>query len=287
MKGISLVGVSSKRANGLKKAFERQGVELEIVSYRTLNKKLKNGELTRPLSQYWDFCVVDFFDTTQYIRTCKILTDDGIRLFNTVSATQICRDKFITYQTFLKFNIPQMETYGTYEEAIEAGLMDNSRVVVKERTGMQGRNVFLCKNDDDVQSAIAKIRKHRGNYVIQAFCETTKNRAVRVVCINGKHIGSYIKVAKDGDFRVNISQGATGIKEVAPAEFIRVAEKCANIAGTDLCAVDLMFGENDSPIVCEINSMPGFRGGLDEVFGIDPEELWVKYIIEQSSKIKK
>ena len=280
MKGLSLGSLSEKRTNHLKETFAKRDIELDVMSSYELSKQLERGKLTRPLSQYWDFCILDYAGDKRYKDMCKTLTEDGVRLFNTVAATDICRNKWTTYQTLRKHNIPQMPTYETYHAALNAGL-DKGKMVVKARHGRKGENMFLCSNRSEVLAAIKELKKHNRSFIIQKFCETTNNRAARVYCIRDKGVGGYV-VCNPDSFKANLAQGATMLDEQPPASFFPVAEKVARIIGTDLCAIDFLYGENGSPIVCEVNSMPGFHRRLAEEGGFNLAALFVDYIINET-----
>ena len=64
------------------------------------------------------------------------------------------------------------------------------------------------------------------------------------------------------DFRSNISNGGTGCKFEPKQEYLDIAVKAANTLGLDFAGVDVMFGPDDEPIICELNSNPQFANLL-------------------------
>jgi ribosomal protein S6--L-glutamate ligase/gamma-F420-2:alpha-L-glutamate ligase len=61
-------------------------------------------------------------------------------------------------------------------------------------------------------------------------------------------------------------------------EFIETAEMVAKILNLDYCGVDLLFGENKEPFVCEVNSN-AFIGGIEQATGVNVAKLYAEYII--------
>ena len=284
MKGIFLGLFTKKRIDYLKETFTANGIEMDRISSAELDKQIQNGKLIRPLSQYWDFCVLGVLSSAQQTKICNMLTEDGVRLFNTVSATNICKNKWITYRTLLEHNIPQMKTCATYYD-FTRNEFDNNKTVVKPRLGKQGKDIFICANKSEVLAATQKLKSKRETFIIQKFCETANNRIVRVYCIRDKGVGGYVAFNPNSCI-VNLAQEATRIDEEIPQSFIALAEKAARIVGTDLCAVDLLYGENGSPIVCEINSMPGLGRQTAESGGLNLAQLFVEHIINEILKNK-
>ena len=63
-------------------------------------------------------------------------------------------------------------------------------------------------------------------------------------------------------------------------EFLAVAERTAEILDLDYCGVDLLYGDDNSPYVCEVNSNAFFKG-IEKVTGENVAEKYAQYIIEK------
>ena len=81
------------------------------------------------------------------------------------------------------------------------------------------------------------------------------------------------------DFRSNAELGGKGYAYTPNAEFIAVAEKVAEILNLDYMGIDLLFGENGEPIVCEVNSN-AFFGVMEQVSGVNVAKKYAEYIIK-------
>ncbi len=81
------------------------------------------------------------------------------------------------------------------------------------------------------------------------------------------------------DFRSNISTGGSGITYSPSSHYVALAIKAAQALRLDFAGVDLLFGDNDEPIVCEVNSNPQF-GSTYEATGVNLADYICQHIIE-------
>ena len=105
---------------------------------------------------------------------------------------------------------------------------------------------------------------------------------VRVIVIGG-HTVAAMERRNDGDFRSNVAQGGSGEKIDLLEEFRIVAESCAEILGLDYCGVDLLYGKDGEPIVCEVNSN-AFFSGIEKATGVNVAKAYAEHIINNLSK---
>ena len=102
---------------------------------------------------------------------------------------------------------------------------------------------------------------------------------VRIIVIGGKYFAAMTR-KNENDFRSNVAQGGT-VKEITPSEeFIAVAENCARSLGLDYCGVDILFGENGKPIVCEVNSNAFFKS-FEAVTHINVARKYAEYVLSK------
>lgn len=287
MKGLAIVYSGTNTAKIFQKRFAEKEIELDIMTLQEFYNNIKREKIAQPLSNTWSFVLL--FCHKKYDETgmFELLANDGIRIFNTPSAVEICGDKYLTYQVLKQAEVPQMQTYATYKEAKENGLLETNedgqllkKVVVKELSGSFGEEVWLTSYLSDLKRLIKELENNKKQFLLQEFCETTKNRGARITCIGGKYVASYFKRTTDGDFVVNLHNNAVGQKWQVPLEFIKVAEKTAQAIGADYCGIDFMFGEDDLPVVCEVNSMATFSA-MEKINEMDIKGMYVDYIISK------
>ena len=76
----------------------------------------------------------------------------------------------------------------------------------------------------------------------------------------------------DHDFRANVTNGGHMEQFDAPAEFLRLAERCCAVIGLDFAGVDMLFGPGERPVLCEVNSNAHFKN-LYHCTGVDVARL--------------
>jgi ribosomal protein S6--L-glutamate ligase len=121
------------------------------------------------------------------------------------------------------------------------------------RGSSQGRGVFLIRNAAD----LTRYLERASPAYIQEYLAI--DRDLRVVVLDGKVLHSYWRIARPGEFRTNVTQGATISLEGIPLDGLqfaeRVAERCGfGEAGLDICSVGGRY------LVLEANMMYGLQG---------------------------
>lgn len=212
----------------------------------------------------------------------------GVRLFNSSEAIEISDDKIKTYQALAQEHIAIPETiiapktfgltanyHASYLQVIEEKL--SFPLVVKEAFGSFGEQVYLAHDMAELRTLVNKI--HDRPFVFQQFIQTSYGKDLRLQVVGNKVVAAMQRKSKD-DFRANVTSGGT-MEPYTPTE----AEKNIAVAATkavhaDFAGVDLLFGENNLPIVCEVNSNAHIRNLLD-CTGVNAAYAIIDYIEEQ------
>ena len=105
---------------------------------------------------------------------------------------------------------------------------------------------------------------------------------VRVIVIGGKTVAA-MQRSNENDFRANVARGGSTKRIDLPESFKMVAEACAEILGLDYCGVDLLYGDNGEPYVCEVNSN-AFFDGIESSTGVNVAAAYVDYVIKTISR---
>ena len=88
------------------------------------------------------------------------------------------------------------------------------------------------------------------------------------------------RYSENGDFRANITNGGS-MKPYEPKEAqVELARKVMRTLGLDFAGVDILFGEEEEPILCEVNSNAHFKNIYD-CTGINVADAIISYILEQ------
>ncbi len=288
MKGLIIINPflipkeSVRQAKRLKQELNNKGVEVEIVSDGYLRNYLNDGKLDTELKA--EFII--YLDKDKYLS--EILEKNGFRLFNRHSAVRVCDDKARTYIALSNkgFNLPKT-IFGALCYSKECKIDDNAMkriadrlsypVIVKECYGSMGKGVYKADNEEELKEIMEKVKTRP--HLFQEYIGYKKGVDVRLIVIGGRVV-SVMERRNDNDFRSNVARGGRGANVEVSNEFIETAQRLAKQLGLDYCGVDLLYGKDGEPIVCEVNSNAFFEG-TEKATGINVAEKYAEYIINE------
>ena len=276
---------SVHQANRLKDELEQLGVSASIVTDAFLRSQICQNTIQTTFNDI-DFVV--YLDKDKY--QSEILESLGIRLFNTHKAVRVCDDKGTTYLALLNsgLNIPKtifgalcynkdMPIDTEWAKKIAESL--GYPLIIKESFGSMGKGVYLANNLSELLEVMEKVKLKP--HLFQEYIGEP-GVDVRVIVIGGKAVCA-MERRNDTDFRSNVAQGGYGKKITLDDEFKKSAEKCASILGLDYCGVDLLYGKDNKPYVCEVNSN-AFISGIEKVTGFNVAKAYAEHIISCLNK---
>ena len=219
------------------------------------------------------------------IHLARRLEAEGIRLFNSADAIEICDNKILTAVRLCgKVRTPRTVISPKTFEGIGYRDLDFVKkatrllglpMIIKEAYGSFGAQVYLVHTVDEAKNTVLSLG-HK-DFIMQEFIAESKGRDVRVNVVGGKVV-SAMERYNDNDFRSNISNGGSMRKIELSEEIKAEAIKAAKAIGLNFAGVDVLFGK-DAPIICEVNSNPHFKSSL-ECTGVDMSEEIMDYILE-------
>lgn len=247
--------------NILVKSFSKFHIDLEKKTAIELGT-----EVDLELKEKPDFIL--FWDKDIYL--AQRLENLGIKLFNSSRAIELCDNKILMYQELAKHNIRIPKTFIAPKTFEGLGYTNLSFIddianqigyplVIKEAYGSYGEQVYLAKNKEEAASIINKIGYK--DFLVQEFIKSSSGKDIRVNVVRDQQIVSILRENKT-DFRSNISIGGVGSRFEPEQEYVDLAIKASLALGLDFSGVDVMFGENNEPIICEVNSNPQFVSTL-------------------------
>ncbi len=268
------------QAERIKTELENLGTRVNIVDNGFTRVKLLNGEISHDFDD--DFIV--YLDKDKYLSEC--LERSGMRLFNRHDAVRVCDDKAQTFIALAGQGVPMPDTvFGALcfrpdcvvnldaIADIESKL--GYPIIVKESFGSMGKGVYKADDRAELVEICQKVKLRP--HLFQKFVPTASGIDVRIIVIGGKAVAS-MERRNDTDFRSNIAVGGCGVAITPSKAFIDLAEKVAKILGLDYCGVDLLYGENGQPILCEVNSNAFFLG-MEKTTGINVAKLYAEYMM--------
>ena len=230
------------------KSFSKFHIDLEIKTAIELGT-----EVNLQLKEKPDFVL--FWDKDIYL--AQRLENLGIKLFNSSRAIELCDNKILMYQELAKHNIRIPKTFIAPKTFEGLGYTNLSFIddianqigyplVIKETYGSYGEQVYLAKNKEEAASIINKIGYK--DFLVQEFIKSSSGKDIRVNVVRDQQIVSILRENKT-DFRSNISIGGVGSRFEPEQEYVDLAIKASLALGLDFSGVDVMFGENNEPII--------------------------------------
>ncbi len=225
------------------------------------------------------------------IRLAKTLETLGIRVFNSKSAIELCDDKSLTFLALSGKGIklpktiiaPLMFPGTTIDENKFASFLEdeiNYPMVIKESFGSFGAEVYLVKNREEFLKKRVELKYKP--HIYQEYIKSSHGKDVRLFVVGNKVVATMLRTSEN-DFRANVTNGGVGKNFEAPKSFINMAINAVKILGLDFAGVDILFGDDNEPILCEVNSNAHIKGIYNST-GIDLTKLVMGYILNELQK---
>lgn len=245
-------------------AAKEKGIKLILKKTDELVYEVSGGlkGITPP-----DFAI--FWDKDIYL--AKQLENLGIRLFNSASSIELCDNKALTALRLAKFGISSPKTViapKTFEGTgfNNMSFLDSASkaigfpMVIKEVFGSFGQQVYLAENSKQAKEIIKSLGFKE--FIMQEYISEHRGMDIRINAV-GSRVTSAMLRFNNNDFRSNISNGGISAVYTPTAKQCRIAIDACKAFGLDFAGVDILLGENDIPLVCEINSNPHFKSTLE------------------------
>ena len=262
----------------LKAAAKKRGVSLYMKTNAELMHEVGGG-FDEPSP---DFAI--FWDKDVYL--CRSLERLGIRTFNSATAIENCDNKIRTAELLVGAGIRSPRTIvapKTFENVGHNSTDFLGRavkilglpMVIKEAYGSFGQQVYLAKTYGEVLSIVERIG-HK-DFLMQQFIASSKGRDIRINVVGDKVVAAMLRENLN-DFRSNVSGGGTPRKTTITKAQEQAAIAASRAMGLDFAGVDVLFGEQGEPIICEVNSNPHFKSTYQST-GVDMSEHILDYIL--------
>ena len=222
-------------------------------------------------------------------RLARFLEQQGYPVFNSSEAIAACDDKSLTHLVLAKAGIPMPRTilapmtfdnigYTNTNFLREVSERLGFPMVVKECFGSFGQQVYLAKEPEDLKALVASIGAKP--MLFQEFIASSAGRDVRLQVVGEQVIAAMYRYSDHGDFRANLSIGGKMLPYEPTKEQCELAIRCCELLGLDYAGVDLLFGEGDTTLVCEVNSNAHFKNIYD-CTGVNAAEAILSHIVDK------
>lgn len=214
------------------------------------------------------------------IRLARFLEHLGLRLFNCADAIALCDDKSLTFTALSHSNemsphdnihspfIPMPKTilapmtYSNIGYSHDFSFLDqvisvlHFPLIVKECFGSFGAQVYLAHSEQELSTILNHCDSRP--IIFQEFIKSSFGRDLRLQVVGNEVIATMLRTHAS-DFRANITNGGTMLNYEPSEAACNLALHVCRSLKLDFAGVDLLFGEHDEPILCEVNSNAHFK----------------------------
>lgn len=264
-----------------KDEFVRLGITVDIKRNNTFLTWIKESKCL--VDEYnYDFCI--YYDQDIYVG--RLLEKKGIRLFNSISSIEICADKMLTHIALANSGVKMPNTISGFCCYTESKNYTSNQLnyiikqlklplVAKLCYGSSGDSVFLIKTKQELREFCFRYKLQP--HLFQEYIQSSFGKDIRIMVVGKKAVGAMQRTNLN-DFRSNIAVNGVGKPFNLDTKLKNLAENVSEILNLDYCGIDLLFGENDEPILCEVNSN-AFIVGFEKFTGINVARIYAKYIL--------
>lgn len=236
-----------------------------------------------------------------------------VKPFNHPKLYELFFDKQNTYDQLREFSIPTVSIHANTQKEISSALSRleslvakhpekddfSSDLVLKDRHGAGGKNIYIIKKENAVKELQNILSKNRSiQFVIQPFTKFQngyqyKNYSgfidLRVIYFKGKPIQTYLRIAKEDEFRCNEHMG--GILEYIslnelPPKVLSLSKHIAQRinAPHSLFALDFIISDNGNVYLIEGNSGPGLDWNINKKANEKKAKQLISAIVKEIAK---
>lgn len=279
-----------KQLDLYQKGAEKWGISVDMVANSDFAPSVIDGkiQLAVDVGEYHFGLYLD-----KDITLAKILEEKGMKLLNSSESIGLCDNKISTFLHLADKNYPLPDTmfstlqfppstFSAVVDGVDLDLVERRLgfpVVMKEAYGSYGQQVYLPENREDLKRISAEIGVKP--HLFQKFIASSRGVDARIYVVGNRVCGGMKRVNSE-DFRANLSSGGEIFTYNPPEEVKKLAISVTKELGLTFSGVDIMFLEDGSPVLCEVNSSAHIKNYFDffgknlaeEIFGFGKEMIF-------------
>jgi len=201
----------------------------------------------------------------------------GKVIVNSPKALEWSIDKYLSLSKLAMggIRVPQTVVCQTWQDAMQAYKAIGPSVVVKPLFGGEGRGVMRVDSPELAERTCKTLHQLGAVLYMQEFIDHP-GFDLRVLMIGDEAWG--MRRSANGDWRTNVSLGASATLQEIPKSVLQQAEIVRDILQLDLAGIDFLPDKAGNWYVIEANAVPGWKA-LSRVCGVDIAAKVVDYVI--------
>ncbi|MFH1682255.1 MAG: RimK family alpha-L-glutamate ligase, partial [Candidatus Woesearchaeota archaeon] len=207
----------------------------------------------------------------------------GVPTVNSSQTIVTCKNKYLTNLALRKKKVPQPEAAMAFSaaEMLKHLTRMNKPFVLKMLHGSLGTGVSKLFNHQEAEDWINTFNALNQPLYIQEYVEH-HGHDYRIMVLDKQVIGAEKRIAKPGQWKTNVSLGASVKNYLPPPEIKEIAIKSAEAVKGDLCGVDMIINK-DRTHVLEVNCFPQFKG-LEKATGKNIGRKIVEFAVKKAKQ---
>lgn len=246
---------------------KRKDVEYKIVIIEKFNLTipLKNKRIVydNKVISLPDIVIVRNLNNYQAISLVRQFEEYGVTTINTLTKTELAKNKFATLQVLSSHNIPVPKTTLIHENIILENIEKEFKypLLLKKNMGHLGQGIILCQNASQLRDILDTFKISllpHIQFMIQEFITHSKGKNVRVIVIGNKVIGAILKEVDKSEYKTNSTFGSKTSIYTIDKKLERISLQTAQVLGLDIAGIDFLM-DKDEYKICEVNFQPMFE----------------------------
>ncbi len=203
----------------------------------------------------------------------------GVPVLNPPRALEIAVDKYLALARLKDagFLVPDTFACQTLPAAREAFERLGGDVVIKPLFGGEGRGILRVTDSVLMTRVASALVQLQSIVYVQRFIP--HHGADQRLLVVGEEVFGMVR-ENAGDWRTNVSLGATTRPLPMTPRLVEQAHAAASIVGAPLCALDLLPGRDGQTYALEVNAVPGWRA-LNRTLDVDIADRVVSLTLRQ------
>ena len=195
----------------------------------------------------------------------------GTRVMNSPRSLELAIDKYLSLARLAAAGLPVPRTRVVQHVTHVADAREQlgGDCVVKPLFGSRGRGLHRLDSHDAAAAWLdlpdTRARPEQVVYVQEFIRHSGWDARIFIL---GPQVFAMRRRAAPGDWRTNVARGGCPEPFDPPPEWVDLARRAAASLETEIAGVDLVPAADGSPLVLEVNAVPGWRA-LETVTGVD------------------